>query len=174
MISILIIPRTRVDCPPPVVVVLVEEFLLSFPNCFSPSYQRVGSFLLFSIYINRALASPRPSHLFFIQVQRIFFSRSVPVSLSHHLCSPFPVLPFSDICSSPSTALFRTLLRFTCSATRPIVPSRSDPFQDLRSVQWLLQAVSLYRRKTQRESMYVRMKNIGQRGSTSKMFLQAM
>lgn len=176
MISILIIPRTRVDCPPlvVVVVVVVEEFLLSFPNCFSPRYQRVGSFLLFSIYINRALASPPSLSPVLYSGSTYFFSRSVPVSLSHHLCSPLPVLPFSDICSSPSTALFRTLLRFTCSATRPIVPSRSDPFQDLRSVQWLLQAVSLYRRKTQRESMYVRMKNIGQRGSTSKMFLQAM
>lgn len=62
------------------------------------------------------------------------------------------ILPFSAICSSPSTSRFRTLLRFTCS--RPL--ARSPPLtptlsRDLRSVQWLLQALSFYRRKTLRE-----------------------
>lgn len=115
MISILIIPRTRVDCPPPVVVVVVEELLLSFPNCFSPSYQRVGSFLLFSIYINRALASPRPSHLFFIQVQRIFFRDRSPCLSRTTFVAPSLFSP------SPTSA--RLPLRL-CSARCFVLPAR--------------------------------------------------
>lgn len=141
------------------------------PELFSPSLCRGDFSSCSSIYIvPRAslVASLSPvlysGSTYFFRDQSLCLSRTTFVA----------ILPFSDICSSPSTVLFRTLLRFTCSATRPIVPSRSDPFQDLRSVQWLLQAVSLYRRKTRRESMYVRMVNIGQRGPTSKMFSLAI
>jgi len=56
-----------------------------------------------------------------------FFLRSVPISLSHHLCQPFSPSPPSA--RLPLRALFRTLLRFTCS--RPLAPlslSLSDSF----------------------------------------------
>lgn len=117
MISILIIPRTRVDCPPlVVVVVVVEEFLLSFPNCFSPRYQRVGSFLLFSIYINRALASPPSLSPVLYSGSTYFFSRSVSPCLSR---TTF----VAPSLFSPSPTSARLPLRL-CSARCFVLPAR--------------------------------------------------
>lgn len=71
------------------------------------------------------------------------------MSLSHHLCSHSPLLRHLLVSlyeSVPHAASFYLL-----AATRPIAPLTPTLSRDLRSVQWLLQALSFYRRKTLRE-----------------------
>lgn len=73
------------------------------------------------------------------------------------------ILPFSAICSSPSTGLFRTLLRFTCS--RPLArspPLSLRPFPGIYVRYSGCYKLCPFIDEKHRESMFVRMENIGQ------------